>query len=338
MNIKAVVLILTCTIILHAPDSWPQIAGVSQPVVSRDANALLRKYAATAGLPGAKDKAEVVAGQRLSVSAENVNLLRKSLTSKVSEEERVLLLGMLGQMYSRDNASGMNAAIIKDVLAHTTSPSIPVARAATFAFSRMGSNEDVIAVLKQAKRNAVIDNDAFAGELGHAFRFLPKDRQREALTLLEASNSIYGNDVVVMNLKSRVLVDQVAQENLTDLETFLRRNEARFPMAISTYGIITALRYSDWLHTFALVSSKLGRGSYSDVVLGVLNDKRIDPRKIVAYLSSQEGKELMASSGNRAQFSPLLDKARQFAQMFPSNAIVTDIVRDLNAFSATLKL
>lgn len=293
---------------------------------------LLKDYARVAGVPEGKEKVEGLAGRPLSVTAENINLIRGTLARKISNDERIHLLGILARLYSREKKSELNASIVTDIKAHTISKDKPVARAATFALSRMGAAEDIIVILKQAKKADVIDSDEYAGELGHALRFIPRDRQREVVLLLAEAKSKYGNDVVTMNLSDPGVVDMLDPEALKSLEHFLRNVEPQFPQAIGTYGITTSLRYVNWLQATSHVIAKNKGRNHGDIALEILNDKRIDPRKLLAFLASEEGKAILASRAKPAEYSGLVENALQYAKSLPSNVLVNSVANDLAVF------
>jgi hypothetical protein len=252
-------------------------------------------------------------------TADNVNSLRKMLAGKISAAEKVNLVRTLGTLYTKNNSTGLNDTIAKDLLSQVYSGSSEVARAATITYSRMGYHENLPAVLAHARANNLLAPNDYFGEIAHALPNAPKHAQEALIATLASENNPYALEVVAMHLGRDETLSGLSPKALVAADNLLAKNEPAFPEPIGEFGFMDVFKFTQWLHARASLQAKLGRGKYDDFVLSYLNMPKVDPRKILAFLSQPEGAQSIARVGSRAPFAPAMAKAKFHSEMFPGH-------------------
>lgn len=275
---------------------------------------------------------------RLAKTADNVKTVRALLASTVTSEEKVGLARILGKLYTKENATGMNVAIANDLRGLTQSGQTDVARAATFTFSRLGYFPDSAEVLASAKNRGLIDDEAFFGELAHIAPSAPGNDQVNLLSKIRAGKSRYGADVLAYQIQETGSMKKFSSEAKVQLLYTLAENEPGFPvMAIGEYDLSDGIRYSTWLHAVATLERDTKHITYQDVVMARLGNEKIDPRKIMAFLSSTEGKRLIKDVGRRGPFESLHERITLYSKQLPQNQIMKEVVAEITATLSALK-
>lgn len=288
--------------------------------------ALCASFNAHAAAPSAALRAGTLA--RMDATAANVRQVRAALRAAVSEDEKIQHIHVLGGLHTPDNASGMNEAIESDLRQLSASPSRRIARSATFPLAQALGGEETIDILLRAKRTGLMAGEEIAGELARALRFAPRELQLRYVQLIAAEQTRYGVDVLVMSFGSDWL-DPMLPATRQAVGELLHRTRIDFPRAIGRFGHGDAIRYAGWLHASALTEQWISRRPYADTVLAHLDDPETDPRKLVAYLSTPHGKELMARVGKRGPFAGAVRRASDYADSFPDSLHVKKLVDDI---------
>ncbi|CUI03034.1 hypothetical protein [Massilia antarctica] len=265
---------------------------------------------------------------RMEASAPNVERMRSAVRAAVSEDEQVQQITQLGGLHTRDNASGMNDAILADLRVFAASPSRRVARSATFPLAQSVGAEEAIDILMRAKETGLMGGEEIAGELARALRFVPRELQLRYVQLIAAEPTRYGVEVLVSGFDSRLLKPMLP-ETRRAIGELLRRTPVDFPRPIGAFSFGDAARYAAWLHASALTEQSVSRRPYADTVLAQLDDPQLDPRKIIAYLYESEGRALMSKVGRRAPFAGAVRRAATYADSFPGNLTVKKLVDDI---------
>jgi hypothetical protein len=292
--------------------------------------AICASFTAAAAAPAAAPSAAVRAGAslRMEATAANVMQVRAALRAAVSEDEKIPHIHVLGGLYTTDNASGMNEVIERDLRELSASPSRRIARSATFPLAQMVGGEETLEILLRARSTGLMAGEEIAGELARALRLAPREQQLRYVQLIAAEQSRYGVDVLVMSFGSGLL-DPMLPETRAAIGELLRHTRIDFPRPIGEFGYGDAIRYAGWLHATAVTEQWVSRRPYADTVLAHLDDPETDPRKLVAYLSTPEGKDLMARVGKRGPFAGAVRRAGDYADSFPGNLNVKKLVADI---------
>ncbi|UOD29063.1 hypothetical protein INH39_27125 [Massilia violaceinigra] len=280
--------------------------------------------------PGAAPSATARTGDtlRLDPTAANVKRVRAALHAARSENDKIDQIRLLATLYSRSNASGMNDAIVSELRALAGSPSRRVARSATYPLAQAVGADETIEILLRAKRAGLMESEEVAGELARALRFAPREQQLRLVQLIGAEQSRYGVDVMVAGFGSKLL-DPMLPETRQAVGDLLRRTRIDFPRNTDSFGYVDAIRYAGWLHASALTEQWVSRQPYEITVLAHLDDPELDPRKLIAYLGTPEGKELMVRVGKRGPFAGAVRRARDYAAAYPHSLHVQKIVCEI---------
>jgi hypothetical protein len=281
---------------------------------------MLENASAAAGTPAGRELLEKAHASGLSRTTQNIAAVRQMLASRTTNEERVLALRILGRFIVPSDTSDLNLAILKDVRGQLHSGHRDTARAATFALSRSGSASDIAEVLLRAHKANILDKDEYLGELAHSMRFAPKQKQQEIIALLATESSDYSIDILTMQVADRSLVSSLDPETQKSLQKLFRSHQPNFPIAIGEFGATDGYRYTAWLHAMALLGEVADKKTYSETVLAELGSTNTDPRKVLTFLSSPEGRNLIATVAKKGPFEKALARGKTYAESFPQNA------------------
>ncbi|HYD94934.1 MAG TPA: hypothetical protein VEC01_06385 [Noviherbaspirillum sp.] len=332
--------ILVHTIVLAQPAPVPGMANQATPDQrSARAQQLLDAYRvkrATDAIENRKtlDEAYVLGIRK---TRANVMAIRTLLVSRVPAEEKVALARLLGSLYSPADATGMNAAIAQDLRRLARAEQRELAGAAVLVYSRLGYFPDTPDILSSARRNGAIDDDGYFGELAHLVPFAPAHAQRALVAELRRSKNPYGTEVITFVLQAKEVVKKLDPAAKEELLLLLNETEPAFPMPLGDFGYTDAIRFANWLHASAMLAVEIKGASYRDMVLAKLDDERTDPRKIMAFLSSGEGRRLIGEVGQRAPFEKMQQRIALYSRQLPQNEAMKEIVDGVNATLAGLK-
>jgi hypothetical protein len=279
--------------------------------------------AAAAAAPASAVRA--ASALRLDPSAANVKRVRAALRAARSEDELIDQIRLLASLHSRGNASGMNEAIVAELRALAASPSRRIARSATYPLAHAVGAGETIEILLRARRSGLMESEEIAGELARALRFAPREQQLRYVQLIGAEQSRYGVDVMLIGFGAHLL-DPMLPETRQAIGALLRRTRIDFPRASASFGDGDAIRYAGWLHASALTEQWTSRRPYADTVMAQLDDPDTDPRKLIAYLGTPEGRQLMATVGRRGPFASAVRRVRDYADAYPRSLHMKKIV------------
>ncbi|MCE3605808.1 hypothetical protein LXA47_19685 [Massilia sp. P8910] len=298
----------------------------------------LKSYVSLKGTAAAQEKLEGIDVTTLAANNSNVMLLRNALSGKTMVAEKVVLIRLLGRLYNSKNTSGLNNEILGDLKQLTTSNDQSIARAAVFSISRSANNQDVLEVLSRSRKGGILNKDEYAGELAHNLRFTEKNKQKEVVQMLASEKSAYGVDVLAMNAGGYGYLETISPEALVALRDYLAANEPNFPKPIGFFYLSDVIKYTNWLHAYALANAKIEPAkTYSITVLKVLNSSQADPRKAVAFLGSDEGKKLIKSVGKTSELDKAVERAQTYIESFPGDSILRGFGKNINDSLAGLK-
>jgi len=276
------------------------------------------------GLAGAEilEQANALGVER---SAANAKSIRRLLASNVTSVERTSLIRMLARQYGAGDPTGLNNQILSDLKAQMLSGDADVARTATYAYSRLGYFPDQERMLLAAKERGLLDNDAYFGELAHMLAFAPPRDQRALARTLRDSRNDYASQIVAMLAGNDAMRAKIAKETQEDLGSYLVEVEPQFAMGVGQFDLADSVRYSSWLYAVAVLQA--GRGqSTSDFIMTRLGDQRTDARKIMGYLASEHGPDLIAQVRDRSRFNPMLVRISEYSMQHPQSREMAEVV------------
>jgi hypothetical protein len=328
-----------CTMLPGAVLAQSATAGRPPAAVSpqSSATALLGKYMAQS--PGSARGAvalEEVFVNGLPRTAQNSSALRSLLASKISTEEKLMVTRLLAKQYARTDPTGMNHLILQDLKALIGSEEMPLARAATLAYSRLGYFPDYQDVLRSAKDRGIIEDDTYFGELAHVFAFAPAIDQERLAQVLRSSKNDYASQVVAMTVNNAPVAKNLTAKSRSELAGYLEGMEPRFSMALGQFDFVEAIRFSAWLRAVANLKASEANKQGAEFIMAKLNEPTIDPRKVMAFLISEFGPELMAQIGQKARFDLMLQRISLYAKQHPQNGDMRDIVEQVRSTLSTL--
>lgn len=268
--------------------------------------------------------------------AENVQIIRTLLVSKVTEAEKVALARILGAAYTPDNKTGMNSMIVHDLRALSQSAPKEVARAATLSFSRLAYFHDSPDVLFSAWNRGLIDTDEYFGELAHLTPFAPAKDQFHLVTMIRNGKNQYASEILAYLSHDTAISKGFSLETKTQILSLLEANEPEFPKPIGELDYTDAIKYSIWLHAIASLARDSSDVSYHETVMARLNDPKTDPRKVMGFLASTEGKRFIKDVGKRGPLEPLQQRVSLYSRQLPQNFIMKELTAEVTATMQTL--
>lgn len=313
-----------------------QGATAAQPSASASAQALTKgqalfgQYMAQSrGSAQGSAALEEVFANSMPKTAQNSSSLRSLLASKVTTEEKVIVARLLAKQYALGDPTGMNHLILQDLKNLSNSQELPLARAATLAFSRLGYFPDYQDVLLTAKNRGTIEDDTYFGELAHVLAFAPAADQERLAHMLHSSKNEYASQIVAMIVNNAPVASKITSASRAELTVYLEGTEPRFSMALGQFDFVEAVRYSAWLRAVANLKASEFNKQGAEVIMAKLNDGNLDPRKVMAFLVSEFGPGLLSQIGRRTRFDSMLQRITLYSQQHPQNRDMKEIVEQV---------
>lgn len=272
---------------------------------------------------------QIIQAKGLKPSAANVETVQRLVAKGSDREMTVNSLRLLASLHTPDDQSGRNQSISRTLKTYILNGDRSVALTALQEYSRTGYQPDGIEMLDYGLANKIIDENAYCQELVLGLQFAPAHAQIAASSRLFSKNNGFAAQVLALTINDREVIRKIAPEARKDLLKFMNRREPGMPMAIGEFGINDGGRYAEWLDTVALLSEAAGEAMYDSVVLKHLSDERIDPRKILGYMTSAKGKQFMKSVGRRDHFAKPAARAIELSDQFPGHPIFTPFAQDI---------
>jgi hypothetical protein len=319
--------------------AFSQVSVSRPPVDFSGGQILLNAYKKKAGTQGAagRNAIDEIFSKGLAPSADNVKDVRTILAAKVTSDEKLALVRLLGSLHTYDNQSGMNTMIAQDISALARSSQKEIARAAVLTYSRLGYYQDLRELLQYSKDQGNINIDEYYGELAHALRFTPEHEQLSFISEIRDGRNKYAHEILAFIATDRATIQRFYPSTQKETLQTLLLNEPDFPQAIGEYGLIDGIRYSTWLHAVASLTATTSNQSYSEVITTKITVKEIDPRKIMAYLASAEGKTFIKNSDQKDTLNGLVERIAFFSKQLPQNMLMREIVQDIRNTIITSK-
>lgn len=313
--------------------SNPQSGARPSPSVQQldEAQSILNRYHAHSSNGGSEGREilESVHAKGLAKTADNVKTIGSLLSSTVTDDEKVVLVRLLGSLYTFDDKTGMNSEIARSLKSAVYSGHNDVARAGALAYSRLAYFTDSNDVLIYAKNNGYIDADEYFGEIAHLLPYAPAKDQSSLATIVKTGKNRYAMEILAFVAQDPEVMKRIYPETKTIILSSLETNEPEFAQAVGEFGFVDAIRYANWLQTVAVLKSANGNVKYEDVVLAHLNDAKTDPRKIIAFLMSSDGKALIMNIGKSGLLDSALVRVSEYFQKVPQNVNTISVFQDI---------
>lgn len=237
------------------------------------------------------------------------------------------MVRILASLHNRENTTGANDDIARDLKALANDPDKQVAAQAATSYARLDYLPGTEFVLKKALESGALDTDAYFQELAHLVPSAPLDKKKEFLAEIRAAGSLIGRDVLVMALNSGEAFNAVSfLKSSEDMAELLRATEPKFGPRVGL-GLGDAVRYTEWLRAHAAIEShKTGR-STDEVIVARLSQPNTDERKIMSFLLSPQAGPMLAAATPDSPVQKLVAISQLYASQLPGNADMAAMVQ-----------
>lgn len=273
---------------------------------------------------------DAVYARGLKKTPENINKTRTLLASKISDEEKVGLIRILGSLYSPASTSTLNEAILSDLRKFSTSGNKEIGRTAVLTYSRLGYFPDSVNMLTSARNSGYIDNRNFCGELAHLLPYAPVDGQTQLIEKIKSEGDSFSAEILASYFQNKELIKRLSPQTRDAVLSYLEVNEPAFVQATGEFDFVDGIRYSAWLHAMATLSSMSKNANYADYVITRLDKERTDPRKMMGFLMSAEGQQLISQVARTHALDNVQEKMNLYVKQHPMNSTMQEVVRTIN--------
>ena len=204
-------------------------------------------------------------------------------------------------------------------------------------YSRLAYFKDSGEILGYAKNSGLIDADTYYGELAHLVPYAPANDQITLVTKIKDGNNQYALEILSSIAQDTEIMHKVDTSTKKLILSSLESSEPGFGQARGEFSLIDAVRYSTWLQSVANLSSVTREVKYEDVVLAHLNNSETDPRKVMAFLMSSDGKIFIQNVGKNGSLEGALKRITLYIKEIPQKDIMQDIVDDITATISAVK-
>jgi len=326
--IRMTAAVLVCAIAgTAAAQTSSPVAAKSQADASR-AQSAFDTYAAGSRMSGAP--VELLAqssASGLPRSAKNATAIRSLLVTRRSTDEQVVLIRLLGRQFAAGDPTGQNHLIAADLKALAGSDDVGIARAATFAYSRMGYTADHLSLLLRARQRGILDDDNYFGELAHTLPYATRADQQVIARSLRDSRNDHANQIVAMLVNDAAVRQRISPEAEAELGQALSGTEPRFAMALGQFDLVDAARFSAWLQALATLQPQSDSRAQKAFILAKLQSPSTDPRKVMAFLASEHGAAFISGTADRTALRALVTRITEYAAQHPWNTDMRETVR-----------
>lgn len=266
----------------------------------------------------------------LSKTKENFSTVSKLLDSPVPIKEKISLVRIVGDFYSRDDNLKNNKDILGKLRDFSSSAQRDLASAATLAYSRLGYFDDTFAILRRSFKSGVLNKNDYTGELAHLIWFASPSEQKLLASELNSNNSNYSSEILANYFSDDSYREKMTPELKSQILNYLIKNEPKLSNSIGEYSISEALAYSEWLHAVALLTNDTQAESYERVIMNYIGQVTSNPKKTIAYLSSAQGENFLTTAPV-SELTMLSEKIVYFADNlpYPQSPIVLDLVKNI---------
>lgn len=313
-----------------SPETPGPTAAARAATPAAEAQRLLARYLAE--LRGRGQDARIVLDTiyafGLAKTADNLRAIRATLASRVSDTEKIALLRILASFHTVDDSLQSNANIRADLRDLAYSGNAEIARAATLAYTRLGYQDDSLALLGHAKQEAHVGADDYYGELAYLLRAAPKEVQLRIARELSLAGNAFSMEILASLVQESSDLGRFSPEALEFVRPLLIKGEPPFPTPADDFGLVYAVRYSTWLNAAALLDARSDETRYAAFITGRLGAATVDPRKLVAFLIFFDTNRLAGLVAD-PEFAGTIDaRITSFAQQYADNRVLQDAANE----------
>lgn len=203
-----------------------------------------------------------------------------------------------------------------------------VARAITFAHSRLNFDKNTLPNLKFSYERKFIYFDDYYGELAHLYDEAPPEDRRNIISEISNGNSRYAVDIVAAKISFTEEV-QLSDQEVSDFRNFLNKNRPIFGGADDSFGLFEAILYNQWLVAVSRLQSKSEGGSVEQWLGRRLIDPSTDPRASVAFLIGPYAKSLDHSKKAELQWNAVRARANELLLRYPQAPGLQELGKDM---------
>lgn len=197
---------------------------------------------------------------------------------------------------------------------------------ATINYSRLGPPDTAYKLLKDSRTKNVIDADAYYSEVARLS--LSSDATQalrtELLADITSSENKYASEVMFSIIPTAPL-SLLERKNLDTLAAYIDKSQPFFPPDIASIGVSSAMEYTNWLYSTAVLST----GSHDadkivDYLMRRFDAGFSDPREAVSIFINNPFDRL--NSAQAQDFNRLVkSEVDRYARAYPNNPIIQEI-------------
>lgn len=268
---------------------------------------------------------------------QTVELARQFLNGpSLNGEQKMRMMSILASVHDRDNSTGLNDDIAFELEAMTRDADRRVAGEAAINLARLGYRPGTEVILRDAYNRGVLSETDYGREIAHLVASAPPEKQKELIESAKALSDPLAAEILVSNLVGNKSNGTDYLKSSPEMAELLRSKEPSFGMPTGQYGGATAINYDEWLRASAVIENRKTGVSVDKIIVDKLSDPNIDPRKILAVLSSPAAEPLLASAPPESPVHDLIAKARQYvAQNENVNPFVASLMREIDQRTKT---
>lgn len=192
---------------------------------------------------------------------------------------------------------------------------VNVRAAALIGYSRIGTYEDTIDMLRLGRDEGIISFDDYYGELVYALPELNSADQSVAVDEIINSNNEFGYDVLIDGFSnSEYPFSNV--DRIDDLRDYVSANPPKFDADFSLLGFLDVVKYEKWINA----QINMSINSYelkSDFIFGMYSGGFSDPRFAVVLMHSDFIEDLRIE--NPSFYGEIDSVAQRYYDSYPDN-------------------
>ncbi len=225
---------------------------------------------------------EAISSLGLEKSTENFRSMQAILRSKVTDDEKIMLVSLLPRFYSHDNSSGLNSEILTGLKDLLRTNNKEIGAEAASEYSRFGYFSDSESILEYARSVGFLGNRSYYGELAHLLDYAPQDAQKRIIDVIKSGDdNDYAAGILVSTASSQEILNAFSPDALASLKEFLSTREPKF--SETEFGGDQG--YNGWLWAMAMLNGVRDGAGWYQYVNKELNNDTSDPRKIIDVLA-----------------------------------------------------
>lgn len=299
----------------------------------------LQEYKAISGRADRSpiEKLEEIRARGLEQTPENLAELLRLVDTRQPSDQKAALLRILPSFHTKADSMMANAIVESYLRKYAASADKSVAAAALLAYTRLGYFPDTQQLLDRQLIDGYISTDDAFGELAHVLLLAPPSEQLKIIMKLENSRNKYAIDIVASDLKTKESRANIPIESKIALQKLLEQNPPEFSVATGEFSLKEAIMFSDWLHALACITGENTKTSYDEVILMHLDSPTSNPKKLISFFSSPEGKAAAQRIGKK-KLAGISLRIANFANTlpYPQNSTIREFAASVIGFTNSL--